>query len=158
MRMKLPAGILLAAACLLPSGCDNPPATVREGLGLEVPVRTRVFPADKRAAYVAAKAALDPMGYRFQKGGAAQGYLEAISDVSAGESMSSAHQFVIKATFEPALDGGTEVSVRITEIIEEDSEHQLGRATESPVADTPLYEVFFRGIQQDLAAASRGSK
>ena len=71
MRMKLPAGILLAAACLLPSGCDNPPATVREGLGLEVPVRTRVFPADKRAAYVAAKAALDPMGYRFQKGGAA---------------------------------------------------------------------------------------
>jgi hypothetical protein len=152
--LRRPAALLLAAACLAIAGCDSAPATVREGLGFDVPVHTRVFQADRHATYAAAKAALEPMGYRYVKGGAAQGYLEAISDIAAGESMTSSHQFELKANFENALDGGTEVSVRITEIIEEDSEHQRGRATESPVTDTPLYEVFFRGVQQGIRAPS----
>jgi hypothetical protein len=143
--------LAIAGVCAL-AGCEGVPDTMREGLGLEVPPHVRVFPATQKATYTAAKAALGSMGYRFVKGGPAQGLLEAISDVSAGESMTSAHQFKLKATFEPAAEGGTEVNVKMTEVIEDDTEHQLGRATESPLTDTPLYEVFFRGIQQELAA------
>jgi hypothetical protein len=70
--------------------------------------------------------------------------------------MSSAQQFRIKATFVGAPDGGgTRVDVRMTQIIQEDSEHQLSMATESPLTDTPLYEVFFHGIQQELSAPAK---
>ena len=53
------------------------------------------------------------------------------------------------------LDGkGTEISVLITEIIEgEPGGNRAGMATETPLRDTPQYEVFFRGVEQALTAA-----
>ncbi len=155
MQKKTLCGLLLLAFAFAPAGCENPPATMREGLGFDVPVHVRVFPADQKATYAAARAALGQMGYRFVRGGPAQGVLEALSNVSNGESMTSTQQFTLKATFEPAAGGGTEVNVKMTEIIEDDAEHQLGRATESPLIDTPLYEVFFRVIQQELSAPQK---
>ncbi len=155
IKIKFPTGLALLATLVL-AGCDSAPDTLREGLGFDVPAHSRTFPGGQKETFVAARAALGPMGFRFVKGGPAQGVLEAISDVSNGESMSSAQQFRIKATFVGAPDGGgTRVDVRMTQIIQEDSEHQLSMATESPLTDTPLYEVFFHGIQQELSAPAK---
>jgi len=150
--MKTSALFSLFAGAFLLAGCDSVPDTMREGLGVELPVHQRVYAADQKSTYAAALAALPQMGYHYERGGPAQGELEALSSISTGESMSSSEQFRLKAKFEPALDGGTQVTVKMTEIIQEDAEHDLGRATESPLEDTPLYEVFFRTIQQELAA------
>ena len=53
---------------------------------------------------------------------------------------------------ETEVSGGTEVNVRLTEIIEIDSSNRAGQATETPLRDTPQYEVFFRSVQQALDA------
>jgi len=50
----------------------------------------------------------------------------------------------------PAAEGGTSVEVSLTEIIEGNTESQPGTATETPLRDTPLYEVFFRELQKAL--------
>jgi hypothetical protein len=47
-------------------------------------------------------------------------------------------------------DGGTELSVTLTEIIEADSRGRAGQGTATPLRDTPLYEVLFRNVQQAL--------
>ncbi len=155
IKLTFPTGLALLASLVL-AGCDSAPDTLREGLGFDVPAHSRTFPGGPKETYAAARAALAPMGFRFVKGGQAQGLLEAISDVSNGETMASVQQFRIKATFVGVPDGGgTRVDVRMTQIIQEDAEHQLGMATESPLTDTPLYEVFFHGIQQELSMPAK---
>ena len=56
----------------------------------------------------------------------------------------------MKVKLERALEGGTTVSVRITEIIEADSSNRAGMATETPLRDTPQYEVLFRRVGEAL--------
>jgi hypothetical protein len=111
----------------------------------------RVFAADEKATYAAARAALEPMGFTFEHGGPAQREIDALSHVSGGDEPATARQFTLKAKFEPSLDGTTtEVSVKMDEIDEEDTGRNLSRATEVPLTDTPLYEVFFNEIQKKL--------
>lgn len=143
----------VAAAAIL-TGCEDLATRVRNDvLPGEPAPQVRTFPADPRATFAAARAAVDQMGYRFTRGGPAQGHLEAISRISPGDTPGSAHQFSIKADFRPTLDGtGTEVSVRMSEIIEADSERHQGQGTEVPLRDTALCEVFLRNIQQAVAA------
>lgn len=52
--------------------------------------------------------------------------------------------------------GGTEVSIGLTEIIEDDSSNRAGQATETPLRDTPQYEVFFRAVQEALSVGAKG--
>jgi hypothetical protein len=143
-------------AVLILSGC----ADVAETVSNPLPVRTapqapaQSFPADPRTTFAAAKAALGQMGFRFVRGGPAQGTLEAISDVGPGENPGSSHQYTLKAQFDGALDGkSTQVSVQMTEIIEDDTTHQPGFGTEAPLRDTALAESFFHDLAQQLAGS-----
>jgi hypothetical protein len=139
----------LFAAVLLFAGCDS----VRERFSPPVEPHVRTYPADPKATYAAARAALDKMGFRFVHGGPAAGTLTAVSDVSTGETMASARQFTLKAEFTDAPGGdGTQVSVRMTEVVESGPEHERPLATETSLRGTSLYEVFFRLIQQGLGA------
>ena len=45
----------------------------------------------------------------------------------------------------------------LTEIIEADSSNRAGQATETPLRDTPQYDVFFRRVGQALAAEPKGN-
>jgi hypothetical protein len=138
--------LALALAC-----CEDVEDAVRSGLPLAAEPQVQTFPADPRATYEAARKAIDGMGYTFVRGGPAQGTLEAVSTVGQGDMTGSSQQFTLRAKFEGTLDGkGTEVSVRMTEILEEDSEHHAGQGTETPLRDTALYESFFRRIGQAL--------
>ena len=151
-RVKTPLASLFLATALLLAGCSVADS-VRERVAADNTPRTRTFAAEPRATYAAAHAALDPMGFRFTHGGPAEGQMDALSSVMAGEAGEKARQVSLHAEFHSA-DGGTEVKVWLKEIIEDDSSH-LGMATTTPMRDTPLYEVFFHAIQSNLTAPPR---
>ena len=157
--MKHSPFLLAAGAALLLAGCESTVDDVRGRLTGEGPSTTRTIAAAEPAAYAAARAALGQMNFRFTHGGQKQGLIEAVSEVGPGDDPGSAHQYTLKARLEPDLDGtGTVVTVQLTEIIEQDSERHQGMGTEAPLRDTALAEVFFRDLQQHLAApAVKGS-
>lgn len=115
--------------------------------------RTRVFAAEPPAVYEAARTALDRMEFRVLRGGAAQGRIEAVSGVTTGNSLREARQIAMTVRLRADGEGGTEVAVNLTEILENDSSNAAGTGTETPLRDTPLYEVFFRYTEQALGAA-----
>jgi len=144
-----------AAVCagLLLGGCESGlPDDVRSALGPREAPRSRTFAADQRATYAAARLAVDDLDYHFEKGGPAEGTLEALSKVARGDDPGSGRQLRLKVSMQPAPESGTEVEVSFTEIIEPDSANHPGFATETPLHDTPLYDVYFKSIQAHLLA------
>lgn len=154
--MKLPLLAGLLALLLATSGCESvseATSSVRERLAARDQPQVKTFPALPRATYDAVRAAAADMGYRFVRGGPAQGEFEALSGVRPGETIGSARQIGMKVALRPTLDGqGTEVAVRLREIIEADSSNRAGQATEAPLRDTPQYDVFFLRVERFLAA------
>jgi hypothetical protein len=147
--------LCLGICALALSGCESLSKQVREKFESRDESRTRTFGAPSRAVYDAMRVAIGQMGYRFVRGGAAQGELEAVNEVSANDSLRGSQQIAMKVHLHPTLDGsGTDVSVRLTEIVEGNSSNRGGFATEAPLRDTPQYEVFFREVQKALNSQS----
>jgi hypothetical protein len=147
-RFSIILGLIAMGALLV--GCESTRDSVREKFSAREQPRTRVFAAEPRATYEAARRAAEQMGYRYIRGGPAQGELEAMSGVSSNDTMSSSRQISMNVRLEPSLEGGTEVSLRLKEITEGDSVDRAGQATSTTLRDTPQYEVFFRNVQQAL--------
>ena len=148
--------LFLALAGLALAGCESisdAAGNVRAKFDSRSDARTRIYAAPPRATYAAARAAAEQMGYRFLRGGAAQGELDAMSGIAPGETNRSSRQIAMKVRLHATLDAAeTEVRVRFSEIIEPDSRNGAGVATETSLRDTPHYEVFFRNVQQELDA------
>lgn len=136
------------------SGCEmvsDTASSVRERIAARDDYKVSTYAAEPRATYDAVRAAAADMGYKFVRGGPAQGQFEAISGLKSGETIGSARQITMKVALKPTLDGkGTEVTVRLREIIEADSSNRAGQATETPLRDTPQYDVFFRRVGTQL--------
>lgn len=150
MKQRALVMIVLAAGL---AGCESvsdATSAVRERFAERAAPHTRSFPAARAAVYDAVRVAADHMGYRAVRGGAATGIYEGVSRVRGGDAAGSSRQLALRVRLENAVDGGTTVAVRITEIIEADSSNRTGVATETPLRDTPQYEVFFRGVEQAL--------
>ena len=154
MRWSLLLVLLLAAGG---AGCESlseAASGMRQKLGTREEPRERAFAAVPRLTYEAVRAAASQMGYRFVRGGPAQGEFEAVTAVGEGERSGTSRQLSMKVRLRPSLDGkGTDLTLRISEIIEADSSNRQGMATEVPLRDSPQYEVFFRRVQQALGAA-----
>lgn len=148
----------LALLCLAGAGCESVesvmPARVRERIDGPT-YRTEVVKADGRKTYEVARGVVEELGFTFQRGGPAQGRIEAISKVAIGESLSSARQLKLDMKLSPAAEGGTEVAALITEIIQDDYDRQRGLGTSTPLRDTPLYEVLFRKIRESLEGPAK---
>lgn len=146
--------LVLLVAALFFTGCDSisdATTSVRDRMAAREAPKVRTFAADPRAAYEAVRTSATNMGYRYLRGGPAQGEFEAISRIGSGETLGSARQISMRVTLRATLDGkGTDVAVRLTEIIEADSSNRAGQATETPLRDTPQYDNFFRRIGQEL--------
>ena len=159
MTKIFPIAALCIASAFL-AGCDSPVGdTVQSALSPREAPRTRVFQADGKATYDAAKAAAEELGYHFVKGGPAQGELIEMSDVSNGDEASgSSRQLSLKVTLTPADPSGTSVEASFEEILESSSSTGAAPslATETPLKDTPLYEVFFRNLGKALEAPPKG--
>ena len=90
------------------------------------------------------------LGFRIVRGGAAQGILEAVSGVQAEDSLHSSRQVTAKVRLSKALEGGTELRVQMTEVLEDESTGGAGMGTQTPLRGTSLYAVFLRGVSQAL--------
>lgn len=144
----------LAVAGILISGCEAV-SNAREKLSSREQPRTHTYTADPRATYEAARRASEQMGYRFVRGGPAQGELEAISGIATSDTINSSRQIALDAKFAATLEGGTEVRLLFRQISEKDSAQRAGQATATALRDTPQYEVFFRTVQQVLDAPQK---
>jgi hypothetical protein len=150
---------LIIGACLgaiLLAGCesdDSPLARVKEQVTGDYPARTQNFAGTPRAVYAAARQALKSMSYRFEKGGPAEGFLDAVSRPLPGDDPTAWRQIGIHAEFHASLDGkSTDVVVSMTDTIAPDNPSIAARSgTQTPLRDTPLYDVFFRAIQDALS-------
>ncbi len=146
---------LLGLVVLALAGCDSlsdATMSVREKFAARDEGRTKTFAAPSRVAYDAVRVAANQMGYRFLRGGPAQGELEAVSGVASGDTLNSARQIAMKVHLHSSDGQNTEVNVKLTEVLEGNSSDRAGQATASPLRDTPQYEVFFREVQKALDA------
>lgn len=153
--------IFLLTALLL-AGCESisdATGAVRERWAARDEAKVRTVAAEPRAVYDAVRVAATQMGYRFVRGGPAQGEYEAVSGVKAGDTHGSARQLVMKVKLRPSLEAGrTEMTVRFTEIIEADSSNRAGQATGMPLRDTPQYEVLFERVGEVLGLPKANAK
>ena len=153
---QLSLTLIALTASLALSGCESlsdAATSVREKFSPQNETRTKTFSAPPRVVWEAVHQAAGVMGYRQTAGGAAQGSYEGISGVDQGEVARSSRQVGVKVRIHATLDGtSSEVSVRFTEILESDSSNRMGMATETTMRDTPLYEVFFRRVQEALGS------
>jgi hypothetical protein len=152
--MRRFASLVVVASAFAWGGCESvsdATSAVRERIAAREQPHVKTIVAQPRAAYDAVRAAATDMGYRFVRGGPAQGEFEAISGLRSGETIGSARQIAMKVALRPTLDGkGTEVSIWLKEIIETDSSNRAGQATETPLRDTPQYDVFFLRLERML--------
>ena len=119
--------------------------------------RSQSFAAPQREVYEAVLRAAKDMDFRFVRGGPAEGSLEEISRIETDGSSGGSRQISLRAKLDPTVEGGTQVTAAFGEILEADSAHQAGVATETPLRDTSLYAVFFRGIQQQLIGQKKAT-
>jgi hypothetical protein len=153
MKPKLFVMVLTLFAA---AGCESmsdATSGVRSRIAARDAPKVKTFNADQHTTYEAVRTAAAEMGYRFVRGGPAQGEFEGISRIAQGEGSGTARQLSMKVRLDRALDGGTQVNVRLTEILEADSTNRAGQATETPLRDTPQYDGFFRRVQQNLGVA-----
>src|SRR5882762_6582091 len=109
--------LILASLLLALAGCrsvHDVPTNVRERFTGPA-YRARVFPFEQHKVYDAARVALDKMHYKFIRGGAAQGKIEALSVISP-DSLKGARQTSLDVKMSPEIEGGTEVSLLFSEI------------------------------------------
>ena len=152
--MKTLFALVLSSLVLALAGCGSVGSdfttNVREKFDGPT-YRTKVFAADERVVYDAARQAVDKLGFRFVSGGAAQGRIQALSGLTASDSLQGARQLSMTVKLGPVA-AGTEVAVLITEQVEDDFNKGAGQATETTLRESPLYEVFYREIAQGLTA------
>ena len=146
--------VLLSLAFAACESISESASAVREKFAEREAPQVRSYPAEPRRTYDAVRTAATQMGYRITRGGAAQGELEALSGVGSGERSGTARQLALKVKIERSLDGGSEVKLKITEILESDSSNRAGLATQTPLRDTPQYEVFFQRVGDILGVAA----
>ena len=157
--MKTPFRFLAVGLLLGLSACDtlsNTAERLREKIADRDEPQVRDYAAPPRATYEAVRVAADQMGFRYLRGGPAQGQFDAMSGVGLGDVPGSSRQISMKVRLRPTSAGGTEVTVLLKEIKEADSSNHAGIATETALRDTPLYDTFLRSVQRALEAKKAG--
>lgn len=117
--------------------------------------QTKRVDVDQRQAYEVAREALKGINFRFVRGGPAQGKIEALGRIYDNETARNARQLALDVKLSPHLDGGTEIAVLFSEMIEDDHNKTPGQGTITPLRESPHYDVYFRYIDEALAAAKR---
>ncbi|MFA5266133.1 MAG: hypothetical protein WC378_20105 [Opitutaceae bacterium] len=144
--------LFLAALSLFLAGCESMQSaagSVKERWAARDTGKVRILPAEPKVVFEAARASIESMGFRITRSGAAQGRIDAVNGLQSDDSLRSSRQIVMKVRI-TRLGSGTELRAFLTEVIEDNSSTRTGMATETPLIDTPLYEVFFRQVTQTV--------
>jgi hypothetical protein len=149
--------LLLAAIGGVLAGCasiHSVPGTVRERI-VGVPPHVRMVQGDEKQVYTAARQAMAKFGYEMVRGGPAQGEIEGLSRVGAGDDFRSARQRAITIKLQPGTAGYIEVRVWLKEILESDFNRAMNPATEAPLRDPAAFEAFFEALERQLQELTR---
>ncbi len=136
--------------CLALAGCESVRndvgAGVREKFGGPTYQR-RLVEGEPRAVFDAARGAVEQLGFRVTRAGAAQQVIDGVSGLASDDRLRGSRQRTVKVRLAAAPDGGVEVAVLFTEVVEDDFSAGVGRATETTLRDHPLYDAFFAAVQ-----------
>jgi hypothetical protein len=154
--MRFP--VILALSCLVfAAGCSSfdsssVPRSVREKFnGPEY--QTHTVQTDQHTAFVAAKAALADMGFRFTGGGPNQGHLTALNDIIPANDVRPAQQISLDVHLGVSQQGGTEISAVFMQLTEDSFDRHPGMATSKQIDSNGIYENYFNHIDHALIAA-----
>jgi len=143
----------LASASLLLGGCsslESAKDSVHERWAARYEGRNKAFAADQKQAYAAAQYAAKQLGLRVTHGGANQGTLQAVSSLESDSSLRGSRQVALKLRITREGEG-VSVNLLLTEIVADDSNRATAMGMESPMKDSPLYELFFGHMGQFLS-------
>lgn len=145
-----PILLLLAAVSLFAfSGCDSVGSAsqrMRERFDAPQP-KTRVFEADARAIFEAARLAVRRIDFQVSRAAFAQGIITGHSSLRAGDTFGKARQMSIEVRLRPDGEGKTELAVVLRE--QEESASFAG-ATDLPLREHALYDAYFAAVEQAL--------
>ncbi|MDF3056064.1 MAG: hypothetical protein K0R17_279 [Rariglobus sp.] len=143
-------GVLFAFAI---TGCES----VRRDFGTGIrekftgpAYQTRRFGGEARVIFDAARTSAEQLGFRITRAGPAQGVIEGVSGLASDDRLEGSRQRTIKIRVEPVVDGGTELGVLFTEIVEDDFSKGAGQGTEATLRNSSLYEAFFSSVNHLL--------
>jgi uncharacterized protein YceK len=145
--------LLLASTSLLLSGCSSMESakdSVHERWTARYEGRNKAFTADQKQAYAAAQYAAKQLGLRVTRGGANQGTLEAVSMLESDASLRGSRQIALKLRITREGEG-VSVNLLFTEVVADDSSRASAMGMETPMKDSPLYELFFGHMAQYLS-------
>ena len=149
--MRLTIRLLVVGFSLTLAGCETArnevAVSVREKFTGPTYVR-RSYAADTRTVFESARASVERLGFRITRAGVAQGVIEGVSRLATDDDLRGSRQHTVKIQLVTTLDGGTEVAVLFTEVIEANADRGVGQGIESPLRNHPLYESFFVGLSQ----------
>ncbi len=145
MRSLFAAALALFALTF--TGCGSMPSRVRERFQAAQP-QIRSFDADQRRVFDAAKLAMQQIDFRVTRSGAAQGVINGLSRIDAGESFGKARQYAMDVRLTSVEPGRTDVAVVLRE--QEESSSFAG-ATDIPLRAHGLYDSFFAALEHALA-------
>jgi len=151
---RLTALLPLGALLLVLAGCETVGERMRDKFG-PAPSKVRIYEADQSRTYAAAMDVVDQLGFRVLRGGAAQGRIDAVSALRSDDAFRGSRQLDMKIRLNPTLDGGTEVRVTLTELIQDDYNKSSGMGMAVPLREMPVYAVFFRELGQALGETEK---
>lgn len=119
----------------------------------KVDPHTQVFAGTQREVFYATQGVLKGMDFQVSRTGEAQGIVNAFSRIRAGDGPREARQYTLEVRINNFGPTETQVALLVREQIEGGLSGTVG-ATDQPLKQHGLYEVFYANLKQALAAKS----
>ncbi len=113
--------------------------------------QAKSYPGTQADAFELAQKIVSGLGYKVTRARAAQGIVEGLSTISSDNAHIGSRQRAVYVKLDEVV-AGVSVEVRFTEIIEDSFGRGSAGATENTLRDTPAYSIFFRQMEDGLAA------
>ena len=143
--MKARSFAAMLFSVLVLAGCENVSQQWRERVDA-TPAKTREFPGEFRAVYVAARDAMKRIEFVVSRSSMDDGVVEGYSRIQPGDPTRSARQWQLRATLDENANGMIEIGLLMTEL----TEGGIGGAQERRAREHGLYDSYFDAVQQVL--------
>ena len=137
--------------CLL-SGCESVSERVSERFA-DVPARKQVFATDARTAFFGAQMAFKRLDFRLTQ--SHPRHIEAAGRIRHSEAFADSRQLVAQVQIREIGPGSTEVSLQLTEEVENAS---LGGPSVQALRDHGFYETYYTVLQQVIDDGSAAAE
>ena len=147
MKTKAFTFLVLIAGILILAGCESMSSRVHERFA-EVPPQVRTFNGDLKTVYYAAQTAFKRLDFNLTRSALGTGRVEAASPIRNDPTLGDSRQIVATVHVEKATDTTTEVSLLVSQQIQDSS---FAQPTAQNLKDHGFYEMYFAMLKQVLA-------